>query len=249
MSIGGVHGAFIGGAIAANRMTGGLFDGAAPAAQLIDVRSGVTLIPSILRALARDDVDVVNRSGLIAMDLASGTFSRRVFERALAVYQKPLVCFCNLPNALHVNDYQSADMLRRNRQLPPPHGEAMNSAAPFNADGLSNMVLAPSTSLLASSRYAPLDVAWDDHRRHMTKDRLSPPAPDGYSIGANNSPTIAFASGIVADLIGLARAKGIRYDYIRLMHAIFTSARQVRDSRQRVRAMGSSMRPAPGGSS
>ena len=64
VSIGGVHGAFIGGAIAANRMTGGLFDGAAPAAQLIDVRSGVTLIPSILRALAREDADVVNRSGL-----------------------------------------------------------------------------------------------------------------------------------------------------------------------------------------
>ena len=33
---------------------------------------------------------------------------------ALAVYQKPLVCFCALPGALHVNDYQSADMLRRN---------------------------------------------------------------------------------------------------------------------------------------
>jgi hypothetical protein len=227
VSIGGLHGAFIGGAIAANRMTGGLFDGAAPAAQLIDVRSGVTLIPSLLRALARDDADVVNRSGLIAMDLASGTFSRRVFERALAVYQKPLVCFCNLPNALHVNDYQSAEMLRRNRQLPPPHGEAMNSATSFNADGLSNVVLAPSTSLLASSRYAPVDVEWEDHRRHMTKDRLSPPAPDGYGIGANNSPTIAFASGIVADLIGLARAKEVRFDYIRLMHAIFTSTRQV----------------------
>ncbi len=129
---------------------------------------------------------MVNRSGLVATDLASGTFGRRVLERALGVYQKPLVCFCNLPNAIHVNDYQSADMLRRNRRLPPPHGEAMNSAAPFNADGLSNVVLAPSTSLLASSRYAPLDVAWGDQRRHMTEDRLSPPAPDGYSIGANN---------------------------------------------------------------
>src|SRR5262249_14886513 len=57
ISIGGKHGAYIGGPLAGNRLTGGLFDGAAPSAQLIDIRWSGTKLPMILRGFSRDDVD------------------------------------------------------------------------------------------------------------------------------------------------------------------------------------------------
>ena len=40
ISIGGEHGAYIAGPLAGNKLTGGLFDGTAPSAQLVDVRFG-----------------------------------------------------------------------------------------------------------------------------------------------------------------------------------------------------------------
>jgi hypothetical protein len=227
ISIGGDHGAYIAGPLAGNKLTGGLFDGTAPAAELIDVRFGDSQLPVLLRAFARPDSDIVNRSGGIARDLDSEVFERHVLERALAVYRKPFVCYCDLANAIHVDDYQSPEMLRRNRQLPPPYLEAMNSEVWFKEDGLVNTVLAPSASLVTESRYVPVDLPWADGKRHITQDILDPPAPDGYSIGANNSPTIVVVSGVLADLISEARRRHVRYGSVRLTNALLISAKQV----------------------
>ena len=169
----------------------------------------------------------MNDSGGIARDLDSEAFERHVMERALAVYGKPFVCFCDLANAIHVDDYQSAEMLRRNRQLPPPYLEAMNSQVWFNEDGLVNTVIAPSASLVTESRYVPFDSKWADEKRHMTQDLVEAPAPHGYSIGSNNSPTIVVVSGVLADLISEARRQNVRYDSTRLTNAVFISAKQI----------------------
>ena len=109
----GGHGTFVAGPLAANRLTGGLFDGAAPNAQLVDEVSGVTIVLSLLRTFARPDVDVVNRSGGIAGydDGGRGSFEREVLERAVAIYDKPIVSFSAGKNLLLINDYVSGEML------------------------------------------------------------------------------------------------------------------------------------------
>ena len=226
LSIGGDHGALIAGPLAGNTWTGGLFDGTAPAAQLVDVRDGGAKIPMLLRAFARNDVDIVNRSGGVARDTAREEFERHVLERALSVYKKPFVCYCDLGNALFILDYQSPEMLRRNRQIGPPYQEAINARVSLIGDGLVNLVLAPSTSLVAQSRYLG-STDWADGKRHVGTEEYDALAPDGYAIGSNPSPTSVVASGVLADLISEARRDHVRYDSARLTNAIFTSAKQV----------------------
>lgn len=224
----GFHGTWIAGPMTGNRLTGGLFNGAAPAAQLTDVKNAFTAIVPIVQALARGDTDVVNSSaGIARPDRPAEEFDRHLLERAFAVYRKPLVCYCGPLNAIHTGSYQSPEMLRRNRQAPPPYTDAINSSVWFSENGLVNTVNVPSTSLTAESRYIPYDVTWEDGKRHINLDTLSAPAPDGYSIGANASPTIALMSGILADLISQARQDHVRYDHRRLANAVFTSAQQI----------------------
>lgn len=225
VSIGETHGSSIAGPMAANRITGGLFNGAAPSAQLIDSHLGVSQLSSHLKAFARSDTDVINRSGGIARGIRSEEFAQHVLNRAQAVYEKPFVCFCYLPNAIHVNDYQSAEMLRRNRRVTPHDRDAINTSSWFSESGLINGVLAPSTALLTESRYMPGTLQWPDGKRHLTNVFLAPPAPSGYSIGSNASPTVALVTGIVADLIGHARQENVRFDYKRLTSAVLVSAK------------------------
>jgi hypothetical protein len=222
------HGTLVAGPLAANRLTGGLFDGAAPNAQLVDVLFGMAKLPSILKALSRPDVDVVNRSGGIARynDDGKEEFARRVLERAVAVYDKPFVCYCAGVNFFHVMDYASAEMLRRNRQASPPHLDAINSFSWLKPDGLVNTILAPSASLTTVSRYLPIELQWEDGRRHTFDDNsFDPPAPAGYGIGSNPSPTIPVISGVLADLISEARRTHTRYTTARLYQAVMSSAR------------------------
>lgn len=224
----GPHGTWVAGPLAANRLTGGLFDGAAPNAQLIDVRILPTSIhlASALSSFARADVDIVNKSGPFANSY-DDAFPRRVLERAIAVYGKPITCACQIAGALDVSDYVSPEMLRRNRDLSPPYAETMNGGLQLNRDGLVNTLLAPSTSLITQSRYMPYVVPWEDGRLHITDVVLGPPAPPGYAIGANPSPTIPVVSGILADLISGAKHGHIRYNAARLSQAVLTGTRLV----------------------
>ena len=54
---------------------------------------------------------------------------------------------------------------------------------------------------------------------------FNPPAPDGYVIGSNNSPTIPVVTGMLSDLISEARREHVRYNAERLNNAIFTGTR------------------------
>jgi hypothetical protein len=231
--IGGEHGAFVGGPLAGNKLTGGLFDGAAPSAQLVDSSSyRATYLADIVRMFARSDVDLVNRSGGLGRAGFTGNregiedFAQRVVERAIAVYNKPIATYSAAVGTIHVNDYAGADMLRRNRQLLPPYKDTINSFVWNLPNGLVNVVVAPSANLETDSRYEPQDITWADGRRHsFSDDRFNPSAPDGYVIGANNSPTIPVVSGILADLISEARRENIRFSAVRLNNAIFIGAR------------------------
>jgi len=235
LAIGGLHGTLVAGPLAGNRRTGGLFDGAAPNAQLVavDQRDWGGLQAAFLRAFARRDVDVINRSGHIGVPQPSGNedFERHVLERAIAVYDKPIACYCGAANALHVMDYQSPEMLRRNTQASAPLLESITSSVWFTEDGLVNTVLAPSAQLITQSRYDPLAVLWEDGRLHAQVidgvARLASPAPAGYAIGLNMSPTIPVVSGILADLITEARRRHVRFNAARLAQAVLTSARPV----------------------
>lgn len=237
--IGDEHGELIAGALAGNTLTGGIFTGAAPNAQLIDENvSRMTLIPAIVQMAARGDVDVVNRSGGIGRAYAESDFyyfgiedfAQHVLERLFSVYDKPIVAYSATPGTIHVNDYAGPEMLRRNRQLSPPYLETINSFVWDMPNGLVNSVLAPSANLETDSRYMPQDITWDDGRRHTYSDgAFNPAAPDGYVIGANNSPAIPVVSGILADLISEARRDHIRYDATRLNNAIFTGTRLLPD--------------------
>jgi hypothetical protein len=228
--IGGEHGALVGGALAGNTLTGGLFDGVAPSAELIDSNyDHATYLASIVAMFSRPDVDVINRSGGIGRVGYTGNregiedFAQHVLERMIAVYNKPIACFSAAAGTILVNDYAGPEMLRRNRQLGPPYKDTVNSFVWWLPDGLVNTVLAPSANLETDSRYMPQDITWEDGKRHsFTDDRFNPPAPNGYVIGANNSPTIPVVSGLFADLISEARREHLRYNATRLNNAIFT---------------------------
>ncbi len=230
ISIGSDHATDVAGTAAANRLTGGLFDGAAPQAQIIDMRfnSLSTVLPALIKAASRPDVDVVNRSGGVGGPVLM-EFERHVLKRLVELYKKPVVCVCTVPGTISVGDYQSPEMLRRNRQLQhPPFLESLFSPVWFTREGLENGIVAPSASLTTESRYQPLSYLGSDGLRHMSPGLLAPPAPTGYAIGANPSPTISLVSGIIADLIGLARQKNVRFDARRLANAVFTGASFVR---------------------
>ena len=230
--IGGEHGAFVGGPLAGNRLTGGLFDGTAPSAQLVDEKTNRgNLIASIVKMFARPDVDVVNRSGGLGRAGYTGNregiedFEQRVVERLIAVYNKPIATYSAAVGTIHVNDYAGPEMLRRNRQVGPPYRDTINSFVWFVPNGLVNVVVAPSANLETDSRYTPEDIAWEDGKRSFRDDRFDPPAPDGYVIGANNSPAIPVVSGMLADLISEAKQEHVRYDATRLNDAVFTGTR------------------------
>jgi hypothetical protein len=230
----GGHGAGIAGSLAANRLTGGLYDGAAPSAQLIDARdSRLMQLPAILQLAARTDVGVLSRSGGFARAGFDGNregiedFQRHVAERMVAVYDKPMVCVCAADGLISVDDYVSGEMLRRNRQTSPPYEEAVHGFYDASRTwGLVNSVFAPSGQLNTESRYMPFSIVFADGKRHsFADDRLDSPAPAGYWIGANESPTVPVVSGVLADLISEARREHVRYSTPRLNQAIFASAR------------------------
>jgi hypothetical protein len=233
LRVGEQHGALVGGPLAANTWTGGLFDGAAPSAQLVDeslARS--TLISAMVKMATRPDVDVINRSGGIGrigytgMRAGMEDFALHVVEREIAVYQKPFVAYSAAPGTIHVQDFSPAETLKRNRQLPPPYKDTMNSFVWDGPSGLVNTVLAVSTNLETESRYEPLDLPMPDGKKQaFSETYFDPPAPDGYVIGANPSPTIPVVTGVMADLISEARREHVRYDAVRLNNAIFTGAR------------------------
>jgi hypothetical protein len=228
------HGAAIAGSLAANRLTGGLYNGAAPGSQLIDARdSRLMQLPAILQLAARPDVGVLSRSGGFARTGYDGNkegiedFQRHVAERMIEVYNKPMACVCTANGLISVNDYVSGEMLRRNRQTSEPYEEAVHDFYYSSRNwGLVNSVLAPSGQLNTESRYMPSGIVFADGKRHTFRDdALDPPAPAGYWIGANQSPTIPVVSGALADLISEARRDHVRYTTQRLNQAIFTSSR------------------------
>jgi hypothetical protein len=229
------HGAAIAGSLAANRLTGGLYDGAAPSVQLVDARNdSPTELLALLSVAARKDVGVINRSGSIAKERTAdyweeGTkdFEQHLVDRIVEVYDKPMACVCQAAGTIGVDDYVSGEMLRRNRQTSGPYVEAVH--AYYDADrnfGLVNNVVAPSAQLNTESRYIPLGIEFVDGKRHYVRDdQLDSPAPMGYMIGANESPTIPVVSGVLADLISEAKLEHVRYSATRLNQAVFASAR------------------------
>jgi len=249
---GGEHGAFVGGTLAANRLSGGIFDGAAPMAQIVDVRTSLPSMTSFVAAFADPRIDVINCSCRVGSMLPAEAFQRIVLERLLRVFPKPLICVCAVYGAISVDDYQSSEQLRRNRRSPGPYREAMNTDGPWSSSGwisswtssgsstggIENWLLGPSASLTTQSRYMPNTYPRSDNRQGLDFggngldphgfDRIfAPPAPAGYMIGSNNSPTTPVVSGVVADLIDLARHNYIRYDAVRMSNALFTGSRIV----------------------
>jgi hypothetical protein len=233
----GFHGAAVAGTLAANRETGGLYEGAAPNAQLIDVRgsSANGKFAAMIAALARNDVDILNRSGILNHSAPGGgyesDFDRHILDRATAAYDKPVSCLCMSTNALRIRDYQSPEMLRRNRQTRGPYLEAANGMVRADSDGLVNEILAPSNMLAAQSRYNPLFETRKDGRTLLTdgeEDTVPGVAvPAGYWIGMNNSPTIPYGAGVLADLIAEARRQHVRYNAQRLVDAVLLSGKRI----------------------
>ena len=232
----GGHGAGIAGSLAANQLTGGLYDGAAPGAQLIDARdSRLMQLPAVLQLAARPDVAVISRSGGFARAGYDGRregiedFQRHVAERMVAVYDKEMACVCTADGLISVNDYVSGEMLRRNRRTSGPYVEAIHDFYSSSRNwGLVNGILAPSGQLNTESRYMPFGIEFADGKRHtFADDRFDPPAPAGYWIGANESPTIPVVSGVLTDLMSGARHEHLRYNTLRLNQAIFAGARLI----------------------
>jgi hypothetical protein len=230
------HGATVSGSLGANRLTGGLYNGAAPNAQLIDARGWIfKYLPIILQLAARKDVGVISLSAGFARVFHQGSregmedFQRHVAERMVEVYDKPMVCVCVATGLISVNDYVNAEMLRRNRQTLGPYEEAVHDFYYASRDwSLVNGVLAPSAQLNTQSRFSPVSSEFPDGKRHDYIDsQFGPPAPAGYYIGDNESPTIPVVAGVIADLIAEAKREHVRYSTTRLNQAVFASARMI----------------------
>ncbi|HZZ00436.1 MAG TPA: hypothetical protein VFE36_12775, partial [Candidatus Baltobacteraceae bacterium] len=221
----GEHGGFVDGVLAGNTLSGGLFNGAAPMAQIIDVRHEWTTVAPYVRVFSDPRVDAINCScGLVETDPIE-SFRRKVIERLIETYQKPLLCFCAARGAIGVSDYQSAREMQLNHNAPPPYREILNGGGwGGDDDGIANMIYAPSSSLTTQSRYMPYDFPRAGGNNGHSND-VDWRAPAGYTMSANPSPTIPFGTGIVADLIGLARRHHVRYDAFRMANAVFTGSR------------------------
>jgi subtilisin family serine protease len=229
----GMHGGYIAGSLAANRRTGGLYDGAAPNVQLIDVPYP-PFMPALLGAFARADVDLINWSGGYALPVpfpglpvwynALVDFGRIIGERAIAVYDKPIVCVCGLAGGISVGIYDSPESLRRNQQRPPPYSESVDGWIWFTEDGMQNAVAAPAGSLNTQSRYIPKKIG-QNGAGHAVDGREVYDAPAGYSLDETASATIPIVSGVLADLISAAKREHIRYNARRLQQAVFAGAR------------------------
>jgi hypothetical protein len=225
LAIGSFHGTQIAGTAAANRLTGGLFDGAAPMAQLIDINDSSHPLLQLAYAARRADVDVINRSGGYAsLGYPEEDHQRLFVERFITAYNKPVVCVCDAQHTISVWSYQSAEMLRRNRQTSGPYADAANGYVKFNADGLDTSIVAPSTSLTTLSRYQPLIHVGNDGRTQWMPGTFDSPAPTGYMISSNPSPAISYVSGVVASVVGLARAHSVRFDAPRVAKAALIGA-------------------------
>jgi len=228
LGIGGFHGTLVAGTAAANTLTGGLFDGAAPMAQLVDIQDTSHPLLQLAQWASRPEVDVISRSGVYSdPGVRSEDHQKLILERFIEVYGKPVVCYCAAAGAIHVLDYQSPEMLRRNRQAPPPYTDAMNSSVWFTKDGLLNSVVAPSVSLTAQVRFDPLLYVGNDGRTHWTPDLLNTPAPPGYMVSYNPSPAISYTSGVIASVLSLAKRRNVRYDALRVSNALFISSKLV----------------------
>jgi hypothetical protein len=234
----GNHGTEIAGSLAANRLTGGLYDGAAPGAQLIDARdSRLMQLPAILQLAAKGNVSVISLSAGFARAGYEGPregiedFKRHLAERMVAVYDKAMTCVCVAYGLISVDDYVSGEMLRRNRQTSGPYVEAFHGFYDASRSwGLVNNVFAPSGQLNTESRYMPEGIIFADGKRHtLADDRVDSPAPPGYWIGANESPTVPVVSGVLADIISEAKREHVRFTTPRLNQAIFASARIIPD--------------------
>lgn len=218
----GGHGGMTIGPLSANRRTGGLYDGAAPNSQVVDtVAAHIAFLVPYLTAFARPDVDIVNRSGGIG-NAGRKDFQGLVAARAVQIYDKPLICVCTIPGALSVMDYQSPEMLLRNRRAQPPLLDSMNSSVWWMENGLVNTILAPSASLVTESRYMPTGLPGPNGMEKLTPEIQNPPAPAGYTVGSNPSPTVPVVSGVIADLITEARKEHVRYSGARLIAAVST---------------------------
>jgi hypothetical protein len=204
------HGDTVGGAMAAEQSQGGLFNGAAPGVQIIDVPYR-EFVAAPLAALANPDVDVVNMAAT-----CHGEHHAFAIARAIAVFDKPFVMTAgSIPGAIQVWDYQSSDMLRRNRGIEGPFLDAVNSWLTPDETGWIGHVLAPSICLAPETRYS------------VVARFPRPPAPTGYGVGSNQSNTIGYVSGLIASVIAAARAEGIAFHLQRLSTALFASCRPV----------------------
>jgi len=223
------HGSIVASTMAANRLTGGLFDGAAPDAHIVEVYDNTNssnIDAGLLTTLARPDVDLVSVSAGRGWAGTNGEFDRNLFSEASHAYGKLVMCLCAFSGGINVEDYQSTRELRLNRGLQDiTHAYFHGFVFPRTADGLYNTIYAPSVSLIAENRFDPEAFPSKNGLSLSAGDVPEPYAPAGYGVGANNSPTISLVSGIVADLVGLARKYHISYTPSRMREALFLSAR------------------------
>jgi hypothetical protein len=226
----GFHGSLVAGSAAASTRGGGLYDGVAPAAQLISFPM-FRKLGSLVLACRDPRVDVVNRSGRTGGESKDGDedFDGAVATRLIETYDVPIALYGSPPGSIFVLDYWTGESLERNRRTSPPYLEGINAQVMFRPDGEVNVVLAPSTNLMVECRYAPAAYPGEDGIRRMSPTFLCPPAPDGYGVAANPSPTIPVVSGAIAVLSSLARRNGIRYNARRMTLAIMGSARHLPD--------------------
>jgi len=222
----GYHGTLVTGTMAGNTYTGGLFSGAAPASQIVEVqKSGAPWLIDWLYVLRHNVADVFNQSGLIyeSRYIPVSDVAESAMRKAIAFYNKPVFCFCAFPGTVNISDFQSERELRINRRLIDVHSDYIHPMPLLMGGPPYNMVLVPSVSLTSVPHYS--SVFSDPYMRRIAGDATL--APEGYAIGNNPSPTVSLASGAAAVLVQLGRKDHVSFDAFRLQQVLLLSARSV----------------------
>ena len=238
------HGTMVAGAAVGNGFYNGKYSSIAGEAQLISIfpGPGVTmhgLVEGAILAARHEKVDVICIEPAIPIPIMYSLCDGRlvgsiIFDRLVDKYQKLIFCPANNTfgmmtildyivgtKVIGANAYQTGESYKVNYGAEVAKKDNLHFVGSFGPAG--NGALVP--DILSPSAIISTDCGYKPPAKRKGVYEL----PPGYKIASGTSTAAPSATAACALLISAAKQSGIRWEADRLRHAIFSSARFIKD--------------------